>query len=460
MTALGFSFMDVLGDGSEWRDSGTPLGDYLETYLVNSTMLWLLEKHRALEASLGLNSKFNGEKPDEIQKPWFLHLSMASPHPPNTLPVGWQLRYSLDRQNHKNIKERLSTSSVSSQLLSVNFELGDFERLPTQSRVLQGMDCVTDCEAPPFFNQSRAFPPDLLGEPDRAHIATMRERYYNLVAYVDDQIGRLLDLLDGRSSSSSSSPPAFSGLHLFRENTLVIFSSDHGSMLHDHGIPDKHTLLGEAPRVPLILRWPGVIVPHSVATFASLLDVPATIVAAAASSSRHSHSFFSGFNLLAQPPAHAERKEVIGEIARASFWSPRSAVVVCDFLGFGVITKRWKLFYYPQDDEGFLFHRESDPYDRFNRWGLDGIGVGQLVLKGAKLLQSRERRPLRAGDRTITSRLLRALLRWRARQSRLLAFLDVSTQNYTKWTLQSEHHGIALRAIDAEIDLQNAVAGL
>jgi arylsulfatase A-like enzyme len=46
---------------------------------------------------------------------------------------------------------------------------------------------------------------------------------------------------------------------LANSSTLVLYTSDHGSMLYDHGVPDKHTLHTDALRVPLLVRWPAVI---------------------------------------------------------------------------------------------------------------------------------------------------------------------------------------------------------
>ena len=42
----------------------------------------------------------------------------------------------------------------------------------------------------------------------------------------------------------------------------MLFTSDHGSMLYDHGVDnDKHAFLDAAWRVPLLARWPGVLPP-------------------------------------------------------------------------------------------------------------------------------------------------------------------------------------------------------
>jgi arylsulfatase A-like enzyme len=67
--------------------------------------------------------------------------------------------------------------------------------------------------------------------------------YLRCVAAMDDNIGRVLDYLDE------------SGLS---KNTVVIYSSDQGFYLGDHGWFDKRFMYEESLRMPLIVRWPGV----------------------------------------------------------------------------------------------------------------------------------------------------------------------------------------------------------
>lgn len=75
--------------------------------------------------------------------------------------------------------------------------------------------------------------------------------YLRCIASVDDNIGRLLDYLDE------------SGL---AENTIVIYSSDQGFYLGEHGWFDKRWMYEESLHMPLIVKWPGVTMPGSVNT--------------------------------------------------------------------------------------------------------------------------------------------------------------------------------------------------
>jgi arylsulfatase A-like enzyme len=67
--------------------------------------------------------------------------------------------------------------------------------------------------------------------------------YYAMVTLIDDEVKRILDRLEVLGLS---------------EDTIVIFTSDHGEMLGDHQLLLKGPMLYDcAVRVPLILRWPG-----------------------------------------------------------------------------------------------------------------------------------------------------------------------------------------------------------
>ncbi len=73
--------------------------------------------------------------------------------------------------------------------------------------------------------------------------------YLRCVASIDDNVGRLLKYLDE------------SGL---AKNTVVIYTSDQGFFLGDHGWFDKRFFYEESIRMPFLIRWPGMIKPGSV----------------------------------------------------------------------------------------------------------------------------------------------------------------------------------------------------
>jgi arylsulfatase A-like enzyme len=79
---------------------------------------------------------------------------------------------------------------------------------------------------------------------DRDKIRYMISSYYGLVREIDDWVGRILRTLRDIGEA---------------DNTLVIFTSDHGEMLGAHGMREKNIFYEESVRVPLLVRFPGRI---------------------------------------------------------------------------------------------------------------------------------------------------------------------------------------------------------
>jgi len=91
--------------------------------------------------------------------------------------------------------------------------------------------------------------------------------YLRCIASVDDNVGRVLDYLDEAGLA---------------DNTIVIYSSDQGFYLGDHGWFDKRFMYEESYRMPLMVRWPGVTQPGSVNTdIVSNIDFAETFLDAA-----------------------------------------------------------------------------------------------------------------------------------------------------------------------------------
>ena len=88
-----------------------------------------------------------------------------------------------------------------------------------------------------------------------------------MVTFIDDQVGHVLEALESAGLA---------------DDTLVIYTSDHGEMLGEHGLWWKSSFYEPSTRIPLIAAWPGRFPAGSrVSTPVSLLDLTRTIVAAA-----------------------------------------------------------------------------------------------------------------------------------------------------------------------------------
>ncbi len=78
------------------------------------------------------------------------------------------------------------------------------------------------------------------------HYQRYIKNYLRCVQAVDENIGRMLDALESEGLA---------------DNTVVIYSSDQGFYLGEHGWFDKRWMYEESLRTPLIVRWPGVVMP-------------------------------------------------------------------------------------------------------------------------------------------------------------------------------------------------------
>jgi arylsulfatase A-like enzyme len=101
------------------------------------------------------------------------------------------------------------------------------------------------------FTDLKAEPPAALSEAEHKRWAYQRymKDYLRCIASVDDNVGRMLDWLDA------------SGL---AENTIVIYTSDQGFFLGDHGWYDKRFMYEESLRMPFVMRYPREIAAGSV----------------------------------------------------------------------------------------------------------------------------------------------------------------------------------------------------
>lgn len=103
----------------------------------------------------------------------------------------------------------------------------------------------------------------LLGvEFPRDDIMRARRAYYGSISYIDEMLGRLLDVLDATGQA---------------DNTAIVFTSDHGEMLGERGMWFKKHFFEPSLRVPLIIAMPGKG-PKRVAGLASLVDLLPTFM--------------------------------------------------------------------------------------------------------------------------------------------------------------------------------------
>ncbi len=194
--------------------------------------------------------------------------------------------------------------------------------------------------------------------------------YLGCVKAVDESVGRLLSYLDTEGLA---------------ENTIVVYTSDQGFYLGEHGWFDKRWIFEESLRTPLLVRWPGAVKPASTTSaIVSNLDFAETFLEAA------------GVPVPAEMQGRSLVPVLRGETPadwRKSFYYhyyefPKPHHVQPHY---GVVTDRYKLvrFFRPEVDSWELFDRQMDPQELRNLYGQPDYAAVQEELTGelAKLRQ-------------------------------------------------------------------------
>lgn len=210
----------------------------------------------------------------------------------------------------------------------------------------------------PYARDLRAhFQTDTFSE---EQIRGLRRGYLGCVEYVDRQLGRLLDALDASGQ---------------REDTVVVYTADHGEMLGKFGLWWKCSLYEDAVRVPLIAAGPGFVPGTRVRTPVSLLDLQAGIFRAVG---QERPPDWWGTPLQALPaddPTRAVFAEYHGHGTRSGAFMVRQGP--------------WKLIYNMAAPHQ-LFHLEDDPHELRNRAEDEPTVLGDLERELRRLCSPEE----------------------------------------------------------------------
>jgi choline-sulfatase len=95
------------------------------------------------------------------------------------------------------------------------------------------------------------------------HVRNARHAYYGMITYIDEKVGRLLSTLEAVG---------------LRENTVIVFTSDHGEMLGERGMWYKQTFFEWSSRVPFMISCPEKFKPSRVSRVVSLVDLMPTLL--------------------------------------------------------------------------------------------------------------------------------------------------------------------------------------
>jgi arylsulfatase len=158
--------------------------------------------------------------------PWLASVNIYDPHPPFNPPKSY--RDLFDPAQMPGPLFRVSDLTQQQQLAAIDFQ--------SQVRRPDALDIKN-----PVLPQSPGMEQNDVTSARDAH--TLQAAYYAMIKLIDDQLGRILDALETTDQ---------------RDQTVIIFTSDHGEMLGDHGLIQKGCRFYEGlVRVPLIWSWPG-----------------------------------------------------------------------------------------------------------------------------------------------------------------------------------------------------------
>ena len=139
------------------------------------------------------------------------------------------------------------------------------------------------------------------------------------------------------------------------KNTIVIYSSDQGFFLGEHGWYDKRWMFEESFRMPFLVRWPGVIQSGS---------KPKQLI----QNIDYAPTFLEAAGL--ETPAEVQGRSLLTLFkGNSSGWRKSLYYSYYEFgehrvpRHFGVRTARHKLMYFPKDDEWNLFDLKTDPHE-------------------------------------------------------------------------------------------------
>jgi len=172
-------------------------------------------------------------------KPFFLHLGYYRPHPPFVAAAPYHAMYDAAGMAPP---VRAATAAEEARQHPL---LAHFLRANKQSSVFRGGE-------------------GMAADLDEAAIRQMRATYYGMMTEVDDCLGRVFECLEQTGQW---------------EDTLVIFTSDHGEQLGDHHLLGKMGYHDESFRVPLVIRDPAAVATRGRIedAFTEMVDILPTI---------------------------------------------------------------------------------------------------------------------------------------------------------------------------------------
>lgn len=189
-----------------------------------------------------------------------------------------------------------------------------------------------------------------LEHPTAEQVSRQRRHYMANVTMIDDQVGEIIDALERRG---------------VLEETVIIFTSDHGDCLNDHGHIQKWSMYEPSARVPAVVAGPGVAADRQLDGLTSLFDLGPTILEVAGITPP------AWMEATSLAPAlrgeeYAGREFVFSEHARDMVLQKTELMTM-------VRDERFKLVEFIDHEDGQLFDLREDPHEMANLWDDPGF---------------------------------------------------------------------------------------
>lgn len=312
-------FMPIPGEESAHQQRAEAEGAYWKP----DGRTWLLPESQHYTTWTGERSAAYIEQADADQ-PFFLWASFHDPHPPYVTPEPWASMYDPDAIEPGHLVP------------------GEHDANPAHFRKTQEPDPDFSAWHDPHL--AHGCHSHLIDEQElRKDVAT----YYGMISFLDKEVGRILDALEKRD---------------MLDNTLIVFTTDHGHFIGQHGLIAKGPFHYEdLLRVPFIACWPGRIPAGEINTsMQSLVDLTPTFLEAAGVDCPGN---LQGESQLAV--WQGERASVRDHILCENRHNP-DAPHLTTYVG-----ERFKITVYRDGSEGELFDLEKDPGELHNLWNDD-----------------------------------------------------------------------------------------
>ena len=278
--------------------------------------------------------------------PWMLSINPFAPHPPMFPPQEYLDRYNPEELSYPIFKDSdIDHQKIFRALDQQTIDATDPRLPPDENLDIEDPDIERMGSVPPSSYDARM----------------MKACYYAEISLVDEQFGRIVDHLESTGEL---------------DNTLVIFHSDHGEMLGDHGLLYKGCRFFEGlVHVPMIIAGPGVQKDVRSEALVELVDIAPTLLDAADIDIPY---YMQGSSLMELLCANVEKDQHKPHVfceyndAMADSTTNLNERDYDASHGTMYFDGRYKLCIYHGHDLGELYDLESDPAEFNDLWNDPG----------------------------------------------------------------------------------------